>query len=82
MALSDEAQAAINEAVAIVAEDRLWSKINGRLAPPEPNPEPEPDDGKPKPPPAKPDEAAPDDAPVKAKPGAWWGELETEEEAS
>lgn len=81
MALSDEAQAAINDAVAIVAEDRLWSKIQERLAPTDPPPDPEtpPDDRKPGPPPPKPDDPPVDKPKSKS---LWWNEVEAEEEVS
>lgn len=78
MPLSEEVQAQIDEAVRIVAEDRLWTAIQGRLAPtdPEPEPEPAPDDGKPGgPPPAKPE---PDEKPAGRR-SAWFGELDAEE---
>lgn len=82
MALSEEAQAQINEAVRIVAEDRLWSAISSRLAPtdpPPPGPDDAVDDGQPGPPPAKSEDDPP---PIKAKAGAWWGEIDTQEEVT
>jgi len=86
MALSEEAQEQINEAVRIVAEDRLWSAISSRLAPTDPTPAPQGpddpiDDGKPGPPPPRLDDDA-DGTVSKAKPGAWWGEIAGKEEAS
>ena len=71
MALSEELQAQINEAVRIVAEDRLWASIQGRLAPTDPPPDPD-DDGSGKPPPPKPDDPPEDAKPAKG--GLWWKE--------
>lgn len=62
--LTDEAKAAIAEAVRIVREDRFEAFVRGKVAP-----EP-PKDGPPAPP-AKPE---PTTEPPKQKKGLWWGD--------
>lgn len=75
MAVSEELQAQINDAVRIVAEDRLWSAIQGKLAPADPPPGPD-DDGSGKPPPPKPDGPADGtDSEPKSRGGLWWKEV-------
>lgn len=61
--LTDEAKAAIAEAVRIVREDKFEAFVRGRVKPPEGNGPPAP--------PAKPEEPP---EPPKEKKGLWWGD--------
>lgn len=68
--LTDEAKAAIADAVRIVKEDRILAYMRGNAAPPSPTGPPAP--------PAKPEPT--EEPPKEKKKGLWWGDqLEPEE---
>jgi hypothetical protein len=75
--LSEEAQAEIRAAVAIVASDKNWKMtraMHDKMFPPTPETDP-PKDGDPTAPPKK----EGDDSPPAKKAGLWWGDrLDTE----
>lgn len=62
--LTEEAKAAIADAVRIVREDKFEAFVRGRIAPPDP----------PNGPPAPPAKPEPTEEPKKTKAGLWWGD--------